>query len=71
MNDSRIRTAYPDIPVIECTQLGAFDVNRGGTDLSRIVIFILKPGTSTTITHLGGCATTTMVKPYLANDPIW
>ena len=61
----------PDITRNECTRSGAFDVNRRAGGLSRIVSFILKPGTCTTITYLGGCATTTMAKAYMTNDPIW
>ena len=64
-------SSYPDKPCIVSAQSGPFDVVRSAGGLSRIVCFILKPGTCTTITYLGGCATTTMAKAYLTNDPIW
>ena len=38
---------YPDETRNECTRSGAFDVTRRAGGLSRIVSFILKPGTCT------------------------
>ena len=63
--------SYPDKAPIEVNHMVDYDFYLGVRKLLDTVSFIIKPGTCTTITYLGGCTTTTMAKAYLTNDPIW